>query len=175
MNRPARQDRQDDGAAARNLAARIAGSHVHPRSLLATDYLNHFNEVAMILDMVGDMPDMLEEAVEWEPRSYVEHFAASNLKDSALAIEAFEHVPPDIRARFDALVAELDRDIPAGIARLAGLADHPEDFNRVAAELSERIQSRLAALNGVIHAAPGTVARAEGDTADQAEIDALFD
>lgn len=175
MNRALKQQREEAAADARGFAARIANSNIHPRSLLATDYLNHYNEVAMILDMVGDMPDMLEEAAEWEPRSYVEHFARSNLKDGALAIEAFDHVPADIRKRFDALVAELDRDIPAGVALLAGLADHPDDFIRTAADLSRRIQSGLAALNGVIHAAPKAAAREESDTAGQAEIDALFD
>lgn len=173
MNRALKQQREEAAADARGFAARIAGSNIHPRSLLATDYLNHFNEVAMILDMVGDMPDMLEEAVGWRPRSYVEHFARSNLKDGALAIEAFDHVPADLRRRFGRIVAELDREILAGIECLATLLENPAAFSAASSDLSRRVQALLAALNGVIHAAPEAAREPDGPV-DQADIDVLF-
>ena len=38
---------------------RIVGANINEQSLLATDYLNHLNEVAMILRMLPDMPDFV--------------------------------------------------------------------------------------------------------------------
>ena len=41
------------------LRKRARGSNVNEQTLLATDYLNHFNEVVMLLEMQPDMPDMI--------------------------------------------------------------------------------------------------------------------
>ena len=42
------------------LRDRLEGSNINPNTFLATDYLNHFNELVMFLEMIPDMPDMLE-------------------------------------------------------------------------------------------------------------------
>ena len=63
-----------------------------PAPGLATDYLNHFNEAIMLLEMVPDMPECAEDFLTWTPLSYAEHFWASNFKARDLAIEAYECV-----------------------------------------------------------------------------------
>ncbi len=54
-------------------AALSARANIHPATGLATDYLNHFNEPAMLLQMLADMPDMAEDVLTCPPISYVEH------------------------------------------------------------------------------------------------------
>ena len=49
---------------------RVRGTNISETTLLATDYLNYFNEVVMMLDMVPSMPIFLDELREWEPKSY---------------------------------------------------------------------------------------------------------
>jgi hypothetical protein len=49
------------------LLHRLQGSNVNPLTLLATDYLNHFNEIVMIFGIVGDCPECLEDAAAWQP------------------------------------------------------------------------------------------------------------
>ena len=61
-----------DGARAEQLRA----ANINPRSGLATDYLNHFNEAIMLLEMVPDMPECAEDFLTWTPLSYAEHFWA---------------------------------------------------------------------------------------------------
>jgi hypothetical protein len=51
--------------------------------------------------MIPDMPECVEEFLEWQPRSYREHFAASNFRTRELAIAAYDSANPDIRAEFD--------------------------------------------------------------------------
>src|SRR3546814_8302628 len=69
----------------------VRGTNINATSLLATDYLNHFNEVVMVLELVPDMPEIIEEAAAWQPVTYIQHFAASILSDRELAIRSEEH------------------------------------------------------------------------------------
>lgn len=89
----------------------LAAANINPSSFLATDYLNHFNEVVMLMEMVPDMPDMAEDVMAWEPCSYTEHFEQSVFADKALAIEAYQAAPANTKARFDAVIADLDSQI----------------------------------------------------------------
>jgi hypothetical protein len=82
-------------------AARLLAANINPRTGLATDYLNHFNEAIMLLEMIPDMPECAEEFLEWQPRSYREHFAASNFRARELAIAAYDSANPQIRTEFD--------------------------------------------------------------------------
>ena len=82
-------------------AAELKAANINPRTGLATDYLNHFNEAVMLLEMIPDMPDCAEDFLQWRPLSYPEHFTASNFKARDLAIEAYEAADPTVRAEFD--------------------------------------------------------------------------
>src|SRR3546814_16752458 len=71
----------------------VRGTNINATSLLATDYLNHSNEVVMVLELVPDMPEIIEEAAAWPPVTYIQHFAASALSARELAIWAYEKAP----------------------------------------------------------------------------------
>src|SRR5262249_53928612 len=76
---PAAPD-QLTGAAADKACRDVAGllkANINPVSLLATDYLNHFNEAVMLLELIPDMPDMLTDAKRWAPKPYKQHFRDS--------------------------------------------------------------------------------------------------
>src|SRR3546814_16977921 len=45
----------------------VRGKNINQNTLLATDYLNHFNEIIMLLEMVPSMPECYRNAVEWRP------------------------------------------------------------------------------------------------------------
>jgi hypothetical protein len=101
--RPAPTGAGDDAA----YAAKLAAANINPRTYLATDYLNHFNEAIMLLEMIPDMPECYEDIVGWRPLSYAEHFTASNFKARDLAIEAYERADPGIRGDFDELTGNM--------------------------------------------------------------------
>src|SRR5215471_15647620 len=82
-------------------AAQLRAANINPRTGLATDYLNHFNEAIMLLEMIPDMPECAEDFLGWHPLSYREHFTASNFKARELAIEAYDTAEPLTRAEFD--------------------------------------------------------------------------
>src|ERR1017187_1041480 len=84
-------------------AAELRAANINPRTGLATDYLNHFNEAVMLLEMIPDMPECAEDFLAWHPLSYAEHFTASNFKARDLAISAYDSADPIIRAEFDSI------------------------------------------------------------------------
>jgi hypothetical protein len=89
------------GLSAEARAAALRAANINPQTGLATDYLNHFNEAIMLLEMIPDIPECADDFLAWSPLSYAEHFWASNFKARDLAIEAYEAATPDIRAEFD--------------------------------------------------------------------------
>lgn len=91
----------DDHAASSSLA------NINPRTGLATDYLNHFNEAIMLLDMIPDMPDCTDDFLNWQPLTYCEHFAASHFKGREIAISAYNSADPAIRAEFDNIISTM--------------------------------------------------------------------
>lgn len=156
----------------------VRGTNINETSLLATDYLNHFNEVVMLLELVPDMPEMLEEVEEWKPATYIEHFAASGFSDKELAIWAYENAPHEYIRAFEDLVASandqifMTRDL---LKELNGVASEDEFRNQTMAKVRE-VRLTLEQISGVIN---GTVPRYDqaeiDDIMDQSAIDSLFD
>ncbi|MEO1039495.1 MAG: hypothetical protein AAFX09_08105 [Pseudomonadota bacterium] len=149
-------------------ADRLRAANIHPETGLATDYLNHFNEVVMLLEMLADVPDCAEDVLDWSPASYSEHFERSGFADKELAVQAYEAAPKALRAHFETVIEALNEELIAAQQTLrAGDA----------AAASERangdIKLLLAAAGAAIH---GRIEGEELDdaTAAQAGVDALF-
>ena len=106
------------GRAEDSRAAQLREANINPRTGLATDYLNHFNEAIMLLEMIPDMPDCAEDFLLWHPLSYAEHFTASNFKARDLAISAYESTAPQIRAEFDNITSAMTSILTAVCAAM---------------------------------------------------------
>ncbi|MCP4394242.1 MAG: hypothetical protein GY804_08280 [Alphaproteobacteria bacterium] len=89
-------------------STKVEGTNIHSNTLLCTDYLNHFNEIIMLIEMVPDMPDLLEDCKEWRPKSYKQHFKDIVFSDSALAIEAYDAVPECFKRPFENTIRQMD-------------------------------------------------------------------
>ena len=73
-----------------NAAVRLADANINPLTGLATDYLNHFNEAIMLLEMLSSCPECRDDFLVWRPMSYREHFESSLFKGRVLAIAAYD-------------------------------------------------------------------------------------
>lgn len=83
--------------------AALSAANINPTTGLSTDYLNHFNEAIMLLEMIPAMPECVDDFLGWEPTSYAQHFRRSNFKSRDLAILAYDLADPEMRGRFDGL------------------------------------------------------------------------
>ncbi len=95
------------GARRKATPAELVAANINPQTGLATDYLNHFNEAVMLLDMIPDMPDCALDFMAWRPLSYAEHFTASHFAARDLAIATYEAADSDVRGTFDALTGAM--------------------------------------------------------------------
>jgi hypothetical protein len=82
-------------------AAALKAANINPNTGLATDYLNHFNEAIMLLEMIPALPECAGDFLSWQPLTYAEHFVASNFKGRDLAIAAHNEAPEIVRVPFD--------------------------------------------------------------------------
>lgn len=139
--------------------------NINPITGLSTDYLNHFTEAIMALEMAGEMPECLDDLRDWRPKSYIEHFAASRFSNRAAVVRAYEAADPALRAALDVASRALNATLWA--ARNAAIRGRSTN-GRMRHSLDELrpLISRMAALIN------GTVGTDRGAT--QATIDAMF-
>lgn len=144
---------------------RVRGTNISDKTLLATDFLNHFNEIAMLIEMVPDMPDMLEECSAWQPKTYQEHFRDSGFSDKALAIEAYEHVPAKFRKPFEDTIEHMTQVVRHTLERI-GNDVHQGDPDRLRADCQQSvalIHRIIQVANGIIHGAAHVMEQGEID------------
>lgn len=158
-------------AAVADPAALIA-ANVNPATGLSTDYLNHFNEAIMLLEMLPAMPECQEDFAAWRPLGYRAHFERSRLAHSDLAIAAYEQADAGRRAAFDALCAAMREAV---LAAQAAIAEDPgEAAILILAEDTTARLKRMAARAGVMIHGHDPVADAGSIQESQAAIDALL-
>ena len=135
------------------LKPRLEGSNVSPVSFLATDYLNHFNEVLMLFEMGADMPDMLDELLEWEPKSYVDHFKESSIADKDLAVEAYEICPSEFKTPFDRITQRMDDIITISLASAIDLRDQgkTDELGEFISTAMQRMHRTQDVMSAIIH------------------------
>ena len=130
----------------------MLAANINPRTGLATDYLNHFNEAIMLLEMIPDMPECAEDFLGWHPLTYREHFMASNFKARELAIEAYESADPTLRAEFDNVTSAMTSILTAVSA---AMRDARQDTTRatLAEQATGWVKPLVAQAGGVINGA----------------------
>ncbi|MCK5297212.1 MAG: hypothetical protein KAJ75_10015 [Alphaproteobacteria bacterium] len=132
---------------------RIEGTNINHKTLLATDYLNHFNEIIMLFDMIPDMPEIIEDCKEWKPICYKEHFKQSNFPDSLLAIEAYDLVQTEYRESFENAVVKMNILIAGSIVEIEKTLskENKEILTSVVSDVSTKLQQQINVLSAVIH------------------------
>lgn len=178
----------------------VENTTINSDTLLSTDYLNHFNELVMMLDLIPDMPEMLDETKAWKPKTYAQHFRDSAFTHKDLAIAAYEHVLEEDRKALEMTVARMDRTVEETFAALddAVQSESPDRVRTICTNASLALQSMIDRCSAIINGVEGAAATAfaamdesipvldipaakdrteeeEKVVMDQSAIDALFD
>jgi len=154
--------------------ARLAAANINPKTGLASDYLNHFNEAVMLLDLLPHSPECIVELIGWEPLSYAEHFAESHFKDKELAIAAYAVADPVARVRLDDLADTMNALLVATCEAFQKRASL-EVATALAAETAARLKPMVARAGAVINGY-NIAGRDEVTTGEQqAAVDALME
>jgi hypothetical protein len=148
----------------------LAEANVNPVTGLSTDYLNHFNEAIMLLEMIPVMPECRADLKAWRPLSYHEHFAASHLTNRELTIAAYDLADPFTRDEFEELCEAMTAAVTA--ARDSMQLNLSRDaMAGIAAETAAWLKPLVARASALIHGFdPGA-----GEPASIAEFQAAID
>jgi hypothetical protein len=146
-------------------------SNINPRTGLSTDYLNHFTEAIMLLEILPDAPDCLADFLEWEPKDYRKHFAGSHFRNRDMMIAAYEAADPELSRSLDMLADLMNTMLLATREAIASNPTAPKSSalaQRTAAVLKPIVTRVSALINGT---APGLSNR---ESVPQDEIDAIL-
>ena len=135
------------------MSARAQGTNINPQSLLATDYLHHFNEIIMMLEMIPDMQECFEEAEAWAPKGYQDHFRDSQFRDKDLAVEAYDHVPAIYKRPFEEIIAQMNAVVHGSVEHIGALlqSDDYDQLRFLCSEASRTLQKLMDYASAVIH------------------------
>jgi hypothetical protein len=152
-------------------AVRLTEANINPATGLATDYLNHFNEAIMLLEMLASCPDCRDDFLGWRPLSYREHFAASRFKGRAIAIAAYDAADPSVRGCLDTLAGTMAAVLET--TRAAMNSDMPPQSAVALAERAAALLRPLVARAGAVINGEDTANSGESVT-PQAVVDGLM-
>jgi hypothetical protein len=94
------------------------GRAASPGLELSNDYLNHYSEVLMLIELAASEPESLADLGAWRPLDYRTYFAASPLRRAADAIAAYDALPQQRRSAFEALTDAMDKLATSAILAL---------------------------------------------------------
>ncbi|MDB5508977.1 MAG: uncharacterized protein JWL93_1446 [Hyphomicrobiales bacterium] len=143
---------------------------VNPLTGLANDYLNHFNELVMIIEQLPAMPDLAGDLLAWRPVSYDDYFAVSPLPGRHAARKAYDQLDNTTRRKLEDLVAELDRLATGGVAairRHLKVDNHHDDLAAVCEKTSAGLRAILDRVSHLINVGTDQVSEQAQQRADR--------
>jgi hypothetical protein len=151
---------------------RAAQANVNLSTGLSSDYLNHFNEAVMLLDMLAELPESAADLAAWRPLTYREHFAGSRLKHRGLTLELYDRADAATVRRLEAVCATMNAAIVAVCRMLrTDLPFHAKAV--VARQVAAALKPLIARASAIIHGGEGA-AEVRCESNAQATVDALL-
>ncbi|AMN40997.1 hypothetical protein [Rhodoplanes sp. Z2-YC6860] len=139
--------------------------NINPVTGLSTDYLNHFTEALMALEMAADIPECLDDLKAWEPKTYAEHFAASPFTNRLAVIDLYRAAP--LRRETDRLAGAILGQLIEARTEATGGGDIAAIGRHATATIRPLIAELAALINGAAHNPAERLS-------SQAAIDAMF-
>jgi hypothetical protein len=142
--------------------------NINPATGLCTDYLNHFAEAMMAIEMAGEMPECLDHLRRWRPMTYRQHFEASRFSNREAVIRAYQASDPELRTALESASATLNALLIA--TRDAVLHCHAANAEPLTRRALKDIRPLIARTAALINGGASGCRRVN----TQAEIDAMF-
>ncbi|TVR08859.1 MAG: hypothetical protein EA385_09015 [Salinarimonadaceae bacterium] len=140
---------------------------------LSNDYLNHFSEALMLIEIAADAPDVVDDLRDWRPIDYQDYFAQSQLRHAPQARAAYDFVEPGPREAFERVTRAMDQLIATAIRALRPPCE-PEDAALVAGVTAPALRSLIAQASSFLNSGGRAVPCAGQAEEAQAVIDRLM-
>ena len=139
-----------------SLEARAAAL-VNPESGIANDYLNHFNEILLLIENLPVLlPEMIEDIMRWKPVGYIEYFTKSPLPGSAEALKIYDSLDKSFRDDFESMIELLNTIVVSSIEvvfkyRLPDGSIDPEAIGEICEQYSAVLRAVLDRLADLVN------------------------
>jgi hypothetical protein len=141
---------------------------------LSTDYLNHYGEALMLIEMAVMDLTIIEDLRAWRPKTYREHFAISSLRCAPGALQAYGHLGRTETGAFESLCSAMNRLVDT-VLLVLNEATTPGDAAMVVDVAAAAFRSLLARATAFINSG-GSLASAQFDGRElQDAVDQLMD
>ncbi|MGL4974111.1 MAG: hypothetical protein ACRC56_02365 [Bosea sp. (in: a-proteobacteria)] len=141
--------------------------------VLSTDYLNHYGEALMLIEMAVMDLSVIEDLRAWRPKSYREHFATSSLRCAPGALQAYGQLDRTQIGAFESLCSAMNRLVDT-VLLVLNEATTPGDAAMVVDVAAAAFRSLLARATAFINSG-GALASAQFDGAElQSAVDQLM-
>lgn len=141
---------------------------------LSNDYLNHFSEVLMLVELAAMDAAVMEDLAEWRPIDYPSYFATSQLRRAPEARAAYFQLCEPRRVAFEQLVRAMDKLAMTAIRALRPPCE-PEDAALVADVTTPALRSLIAQASAFLNS--GGVDLPDSSEVEEAQsvIDSLLE
>jgi hypothetical protein len=146
---------------------------VSPTSGMANDYLNHFNEVLLMIENLPVLlPEMVDDLLAWEPISYREYFQRSNLPGSGEALAIYDALDEDFRRDAEAMIELLDKIVARCVAivvshRREDGTIEASDIAYICPRLADALRSALQRMADMVNHGYGSPSESPQEMADR--------
>jgi len=139
-------------ASDRKIYQTLIDNNVNLVSGLATNYLNHYIEILLLLEMLPDMPECFEDIRIWRPMSYCDHVARSGLPNNEIVLKAYSAVDEARRHQLKRAAQDADHGVERLINRAGTAVDlnDPELLRQIAEDAKEFLTPMIERLTGII-------------------------
>lgn len=132
---------------AEHLRLHALGTNVDRATLLDSDYLNHFNEIVVLLENIpSNLGELTAKLEAWKPIGYVDYFSGRDIRERDIAIVAYRNAPESVRTMFDAAIAALQLHMVATVKEIRTLAKRKRTkaLEGACAESAARLKAMIA-------------------------------
>lgn len=130
----------------------LIDNNVNLVSGLATNYLNHYVEILLLIEMLPDMRECFDEIRRWKPITYRDHVIKSRLPNNEIVLKAYDVVDEERRQK----LADIANEANAALTNFIDRAGTAVDLNdsdllkEIAAEAKEYLTPTIERMTGVI-------------------------
>lgn len=111
---------------------KMANNLVNPNSGIANDFLNQYNEVALLVENLPILlPEMVEELLAWRAKTYEEYFNSSPLPRGDVAIKIYHTLDREFRKKFEAQICRINK---IACKAITVISERNQDREELAAE-----------------------------------------
>jgi hypothetical protein len=121
----------------------IVTSIVNPKSGLANDYLNVYNEVLLMIENLPIMPEIIDEIINWKSISYKTYFENSKLTESQIALGKYINLHQEIKKEFDGMISKIDETTQSVINQLKNNTKETLDYEQFCSFASRVLRVKI--------------------------------